>query len=606
MSRQALLLAGVVLVVTVGCFFAAPSYAAASGASPQVHPIERRVMAFYYPWYGTAGGPGGAGRTVHWGRIDADNKDIQASTDYPQLGAYDSHDPKIIGQHCQWAKDAGIDTLIVSWWGHNHYTDRAMGAILDGCARRGLSACIYYETVPKPQTPESAAEDIIKVVNRYGGDPAHLKLNGKPVVFVYGRALQELGLMGWLSALKQVNAEYKGGVAAIGDQFGYGAARVFDGLHTYNTAGHLQGRDLADARRWAAETYASWVQLSDGAGKISAITVIPGYDDTKIRKPGLALKRYDGQFYRAQWEEAIKADPHWVLITSFNEWHEGSEIEPSLQYGRQYLDLTAEYAKSFKGNKSARRLGLPQSCGAGRRENVISAEEKVQLRQKLAKLPIAVLPGADSMGFWWLLDVGAHMELLSWEQVAGGEMTAQKYPVLLYCAGEHYRRSVEKTGDVDEALVRYLGSGGCLVVLPALPWPFYYDETGRAVNRSSQFGLTLRMGWERPPEDMKAHFLQPANYLPHVPKQFAFPTAGDLRWRPFFAGEGVRHTSLLEVRDAAGTHLGDAVACGELKGGGKVIYVCFNLLDGPCAEVLLYDVFDYLEPIRITRNNGTQ
>ena len=42
--------------------------------------------------------------------------------------------------------------------------------------------------------------------------------------------------------------------------------------------------------------------------------------------------------------------------------------------------------------------------------------------------------------------------------------------------------------------------------------------------------------------------------------------------------------------------MGDAVACSELKGGGKVIYVCFNLLDGPYAEVLLYDVFDYLSP----------
>jgi len=67
-------------------------------------------MAFYYPWYGVPDGPGGAGRTVHWSRIDAANKDIEASTDYPELGAYDSHDPNLIDQHCRWAKEAGIDT----------------------------------------------------------------------------------------------------------------------------------------------------------------------------------------------------------------------------------------------------------------------------------------------------------------------------------------------------------------------------------------------------------------------------------------------------------------------------------------------------------------
>jgi len=77
------------------------------------------------------------------------------------------------------------------------------------------------------------------------------------------------------------------------------------------------------------------------------VTVIPGYDDTKIRHPGLKADRLDGEVYRVLWEEAIKAKPDWVLITSWNEWHEGSEIEPSLEYGDQYLQLTKDYASRF-------------------------------------------------------------------------------------------------------------------------------------------------------------------------------------------------------------------------------------------------------------------
>jgi hypothetical protein len=418
-------------------------------------------MAFYYPWYGTADGPGGAGRTVHWGRIDAANKNIQASTDYPELGAYDSHDPKVIDRHCRWAKDAGIDTFIVSWWGHGHYTDRAMDKILDGCSRHGMNACIYYETVPNPQTPETAVEDIVKVLNKYGRHTAHLKVNGKPVVFVYGRALQELGLTEWFKAIEIINAKYEKGIMAIGDQFSYGSARVFDGIHTYNTAGHLQGLDPADARKWASETYQSWVQLADGAGKISAITVIPGYDDTKIRKPGLAVKRYGGELYRVQWEQAVEADPHWVLITSFNEWHEGSEIEPSLEYKKQYLDITARYAKSFKATKRS-----ITGQAAPRRFTI---EEKARLHKKFEDLRIGVLPGADSMGFWWLLDLGVSMEIVTWEDVAKDNLMSQKYSALLYCAGERYRRNVRRNADVDNALVGYLKAGGCLVVLPAMP-----------------------------------------------------------------------------------------------------------------------------------------
>lgn len=569
------------------------SWAAGQSGGGGSTEVSRQVLAFYYPWYGTADGPGGAGKTVHWGRIDADRKDIEASTDYPELGAYDSHDLKLIDQHCRWAKEAGIDGFIVSWWGHNHYTDRAMPLILDACKRHGLAACIYYETVPRPQTPRSAADDIVKVLNKYGQHPAHLKVNGKPVVFIYGRAVQELGLTEWLKALEMINAEYKGGVTAIGDQFSYGAARVFDGVHTYNTAGQLRGCDPAGAGSWAAQTYPSWVRLADGAAKISAITVIPGYDDTKIRKPGLAVKRYEGELYRVQWEQAIKADPHWVLITSFNEWHEGSEIEPSVEYGRRYLDSTAEYAGRFKANRNPRSSASLQS-GGGRSRDVLSRQERERLRDKLKGLAIGVLPGADSMGFWWLLDTGVKTEQLTWDNVVAGDLTPQRYPLLLYGGGEHYRRTVHKSGDVDEALAAYLRSGGFLVVLPVLPWPFYYDENGQGVNRSGQFGVTLRMGWERPPEGLEPRFFQPKRCLQHVPDQFAFPASGDLRWRPFSAQAGAEHASLLQLRDAAGSNLGDAVAYAELTSGGRVLYVCFNLLEGPHAEALLYDVFDFI------------
>ena len=550
--------------------------------------MERRVMAFYYPWYGTADGPGGAGRTVHWGKIDTEAKDIAASTHYPAIGAYDSHDPKLIDYHCGLAKQAKVDTLIVSWWGHGSFCDRAMNAILDGCARHGLKACIYYETVPRPQTEQSAARDIVRVLEKYAGHSAHLRIDGKPVVFVYGRALQELGLLRWLKAIEIINGQFEDGVTTIGDQFGYGAARVFDGLHTYNTAGSLAGLRPPQVRSWSAETYRSWVKLADDAGKICAITVIPGYDDTKIRTPGLAVERFDGDSYRIQWEAAIAADPHWVLITSFNEWHEGSEIEPSLEYRRRYIDLTAEYAGRFKASKRTARKTLA-------REGLITAEQKAALAAKLKGLRLAVLPGADSMAFWWLLDAGIRAEPVDWQQVAASELRSRKYDVALYCAGEHYQSSVNRQGDVDEALVKYLRAGGTLAFFPSLPWPCYYDQDGQAVNNSHKFGLTLRSAWERPPDgNAELTFVQPNKRLQHVPERFDFPTAGDLRWRPFFAADHAEHIPLIQLRDGRGEYLGDAVSYAKLPGGGEIVYMWFSLLAGPHAEGLLYDVFDFL------------
>jgi len=558
----------------------------AARAQSERHPaIQRRVMAFYYPWYGTADGPGGAGQTVHWGRIDAANKDIAASTHYPALGAYDSHDAEVINKHCLWAKAAHVDTLIVSWWGHGEYADRAMDKILDACERHGLRACIYYETTPRPQTPETAARDIIGVLRKYGGHRAYLKTDGSPVVFIYGRAVGELGLTGWLEAVGTIKATHKGGITAIGDQFSYGSARVFDGVHTYNTAGSLRGLAPADVETWTFGTYRKWVELADRAGKISTITVIPGYDDTKIRTPGLAVERYAGRSYRIQWERAIAADPHWVLITSFNEWHEGSEIEPSAEDGDQYLELTTRYAARFKS--AWRADHAPAGAPA------LSEKDRSLLRRKLQRFRIGVLPEAESMAFWWLIELGVKPEVLTWESLAAGNLTAARYPILLYCAGEHYRRTVRQQDDVDAALQRYLQQGGFLVALPSRPWPFYYDESGEVVNQSHRFGLTLRMGWEQPPEEAELAFVQPNRRLFHVPARFEFPNAGDLRWRAFFAQDQKNCVPLLQLRDR-GSSLGDAVACATLEDGGHVAYAWFELLNGPHAEPLLYDLFNFV------------
>jgi hypothetical protein len=183
---------------------------------------------------------------------------------------------------------------------------------------------------------------------------------------------------------------------------------------------------------------------------------------------------------------------------------------------------------------------------------------------------------------------------LTWEQVVGNDLTTANYPILLYCAGENYRRTVRETGDVDQALVRYLQAGGCLVALPSGPWPFYYDETGKAVNQSHLFGLTLRGGWEHPPEGVDLWFVQRDGQLPHVPERFTFPTSGDLRWRPFQATNHVEYVPLLQLHNRAGESLGDAVVYARPQSGGHVAYAWFGLLGGPQAEPLLYDLFTFL------------
>lgn len=311
-------------------------------------PVPKHVLSFYYPWYGNATVAGGSGRWSHWQDVDEQAKTIASSTHYPVLGPYDSHDPQVITQHCRWAKEAGITGWISSWWGHRDFTDRALPQILDISAEAKLAVTIYYETIPgQPKTPENAAKDIQRLLEKYAQHPAWLKVDGKPVVFIYGRAVGEIGVPAWADVISQVEKGFSQGVIFQGDRFSPEAAKVFHGLHTYNTAGQLTRKSLDEVKAWCAETYPRWVKIAREAGRISSLTVIPGYDDTKIRKPGLKVERFDGQSYLAQWEAALAAAPDWVLVTSWNEWHEGSEIEPSVEYGEKYLELTRQMTGRF-------------------------------------------------------------------------------------------------------------------------------------------------------------------------------------------------------------------------------------------------------------------
>ncbi|MBI2899372.1 MAG: hypothetical protein HYY17_04260 [Planctomycetes bacterium] len=518
--------------------------------------IPRKVLAFYYPWYGN---PRVSKHWSHWEGVDVDKKDIRSSTRYPVLGPYDSHDPEVVAQHCDWAKEAGIDVLISSWWGRGDFTDRALPLILETAKRKGLEVSIYYEQVPAGA--ESAADDFAYLAEKYGSHPAWFRVDGKPVVFVYGRAMGQLGLEQWAGVLKRV--------FAVADDLGRPAARIFDGTHTYNTCGDLAGRKAEEIGPLVKRLFSRAVADADRCGRASCVTVIPGYDDTKIRKPGIRAERLDGESYRRQWEAAIELDPHWVAITSFNEWHEGSEIEPSVELGDAYLKLTAEYAKKFKSK--------------GREARAVSAKRiPATLRKAFDGRRVAVLPGARSEAPWWLIEAGIAVDFLKSDEVLA--LDAKRHEFALYAGGERYRRTVKRDGDVDEALERYEKSGGCLVAMAAEPFPFFYDEKGRTVSTASRFGFNIGMGFEAP----KGRLVFRSKEL-----RFAFPSDGDRRWRPFLPGDFEEFVPLVELWDGEES-LGAGAACAKRKDGARVAYVWFRLLDGPEADAILYDVWTFL------------
>ncbi|HZT38024.1 MAG TPA: glycoside hydrolase family 99-like domain-containing protein [Bryobacteraceae bacterium] len=310
--------------------------------------LPREVLAFYYGWYGN---PQISGRWYHWKDVDVSRKYIAESTHYPALGPYDSHDPAVVDTHCREAKDAGVTGFIVSWWRQGDFHDEGLPLLLNAAQKYGLKISAYYETVPPRDHPsvDGAVDDLLYLARKYGGHPAWLKIQGRPVFFIYGRAIGQLGLDGWRRVIDRFTAQYAQGAAFIGDRISPEAALIFDGIHTYNPTGQTKGKTPEQLDEWAKKTFPEWVRTA-GANRISCITIIPGYDDSvqPSRKPPRPItERFNGKTYRILFQNAIAADPDWILITSWNEWHEGSEIEPSAELGERYLRITKEFAPRF-------------------------------------------------------------------------------------------------------------------------------------------------------------------------------------------------------------------------------------------------------------------
>ncbi|MEA3403938.1 MAG: glycoside hydrolase family 99-like domain-containing protein [Armatimonadota bacterium] len=552
--------------------------------------VPRKVMAFYYTWYGT---PEFEHGWRHWNAVDFANRDIKASTHYPLIGPYDSQDPEVIDLHIDQARRSGVDCFIATWWGRSDYTDEAFNLLLDRARPKGFEATVYWETVPGEgrEQVRHAVADLVYLLRRYGRDPAFLKVDARPVIFVYGRVMGQIPQAAWPEIITRVRERVGHDFLLIADGYRESNARLFDGVHTYNICGWVRRKPLAEIHEDAEHSFTSAVELARQHGKISCITVIPGYDDTKIRDPGLVAERKGGDTYEALWQKAVEAGPDWVLITSWNEWHEGSEIEPSFEDGRKYLRLTARWARRFKRSP---RPDVSRLQRAG-----LSDEQREQLQGAWGDVTIGLLPGYSGVLPMLLAESGLHIRELSWEDVIDPEVLApEDLPLLIHAGGEHYTRSVREPQDVDDALRRYLSHGGVLLAAPNGPFPFYYDEEGEAVVAAPALGLPMvgsgrdalateqPTGWEDPPDVEDLHFEIDTGLVPDLPQRVDFPGTGDLRWRPAseaLLADGDLYVPLATLQDASGRSFGEGIAWIEHRQsqpvGGRVLYAWMRMDD---------------------------
>lgn len=306
-------------------------------------PVSRLVGAHYYPWYG---GP------------DKDGDWTHESPSRPTLGAYDSRDSKIINRHVLWALEHGIQWLSMSWWGPGTWPDVTLrDHFLETELGDDIQFSILYETkgrltdtdMNNPTNRQRLEDDLRYLSDQYFDRENYLHWNGRPVLFVYSAHLLEGPVQSaFESAMAAAGVDpyliMDSGFASPPDR--YRSSMFADAVSSYSP--YTTVDDIASIFH---DRFRRGTELMDFSSRVydwSYVPVVmPGYDDTRIehvdREDNPVLEASPDRFERVvQQAGPYFDDARAILITSFNEWFENTQVEPHEEYGEAYLRVVRD------------------------------------------------------------------------------------------------------------------------------------------------------------------------------------------------------------------------------------------------------------------------
>lgn len=313
------------------------------------------LHVFYYTWYGN---PKFDGKYIHWNHDLLKHWDAKLAGNYPtgkhnppediganfypELGSYSSKDPSVLEAHMKQMQSAAIGVLSLSWYPPQMSDDSGVPSddlvphVLDMANKYGLKVNFHIEPY-KDRDDVNLRDNIKYIVDKYGNHPAFYRFktnSGKnvPMFYIYDSYITSpdkwANLFTASGSLSIRNTPYDGIFIAllVEEKHKFDIKRSgFDGLYTYfATNGFTYG---SSHQHWP-----SLKEFCDSNNLIFIPSVGPGYIDTSIRPWNFknTRNRINGKYYETALNAALLVRPSIVSITSFNEWHEGTQIEAAV------------------------------------------------------------------------------------------------------------------------------------------------------------------------------------------------------------------------------------------------------------------------------------
>ncbi|MDD5066041.1 MAG: glycoside hydrolase family 99-like domain-containing protein [bacterium] len=331
---------------------------------------QKTVMAHYLAWFQSKDDP----LNSFWGPTWAANghtpdavdsltgqRDISAK-DYPLIGPYDSNDFKSLEYHILLAQACGLRGFIVDYFGTNSSTNPAVSKhgfevlstnvlYLNGLNNHtvysGFRICLSYDEQALNYYPSSyksaASNDLLYVKNNYSAKPWYYTNQGSPkpmlVIWPYESRLTHAE---WTNLLNRFTNYFCISYKEYGSE--PSMATHYPWLNGFTT----------DGLGWG-EAYLDSFYTDMGVNPIVQFCmggVWPGFDESGWKSTNIRIiDRRDLEVYRNTWNKVslYSGGPglDLVQVITWNDWGEGTEIEPSVEYQYRYIKETRDQINAY-------------------------------------------------------------------------------------------------------------------------------------------------------------------------------------------------------------------------------------------------------------------
>lgn len=327
-------------------------------ASPDIetHPVrgDYEVGVYYYPGWKSGG---------QWAPI------LSYPERQPLLGWYKEGDPRVAEWQIKWAAEHGITFFCYDWYwskGQRQLEHALHNGFLQARNRDKMKFSLLWANHNPPGS--HSKEDCVKVaqywIQNYFGRPEYLKVAGKPVVFIFTphRMRQDLGgSQGVREALELMRTECRRAglpglyLVACGNKYEAvtSGQEGFDAVSAYNWPGIglAQGVKTAPFEELIGRYSEWWADITRTCSAPLLVPISGGWDNRPwagMQEALVRSGRTPENFRRHLMEARRMMDARTTsvlplaIIEAWNEFGEGSYIEPQKEFGFGYLDAVRE------------------------------------------------------------------------------------------------------------------------------------------------------------------------------------------------------------------------------------------------------------------------